>query len=116
MLSDKRIKKNTSKNSKKAPKGKKIPTLKLDNGNEIPAKTTYMKDTECFEINDIDVDKIIVSDKRLYSKRHNPYKYYVSYDLDNKYIPLKIILIDTVRYYNDYKGNSKYDTKYSAKK
>ena len=75
-----------------------------------------MKDTECFKINDIDVDKIIVSDKRLCSKQHNPYKYYVSYDLDNKYIPLKIILIDAVRYYNDYKGNSKYDTKYSAKK
>ena len=68
-MSDKRIKKNTSKNSKKATKGKKIPTLKLDNGNEIPEKTTYMKDTECFEINDIDVHEIIVSDKRLYSKQ-----------------------------------------------
>ena len=71
-----------------------------------------MKDAECFEINDIDVDKIIVSDKRLYSKQHNSYKYYVSYD----HIPLKIILIDAVRYYNDCKDNSKYDTKYSAKK
>ena len=37
------------------------------------------------------------------------------YELDDKYILLKIILIDVVGYYNDYKDNSKYDAKYSAK-
>ena len=64
-------KKNTKETTKKYPK---IPTLKLDNGDEIPSKTTYMKDTECFEINDMDIDKTRVSDKRLYSKQHNSYK------------------------------------------
>ena len=70
-----------------------------------------MKDTECFEMNDIDIDKARVSDKRLYS-----YKHYVFYEHNDKYTPLKIILTDTVGYYFDYKDNSKYDVKYSAKR
>ena len=44
------------------------------------------------------------------------YKYYVFYEYDDKYIPLKLILRDVVGYYNDYKDNSKYDSKYSAKR
>ena len=72
-MSNKRSKKNTTKNSKsnkKASKNRKTPTLKLDNDTEIPAKTTYIKDVECFKINDIDINKIRVSDKKLYSKEH----------------------------------------------
>ena len=114
-MSDKRSKKNTTKSNKKASKNSKIPTLRLDNNDEIPAKTTYIKDTECFRINDIDINKIRVSDKKLYNKEHNSYKYYVFYEHDDKYIPLKIILRDVVDYYNDYKDNSKYDSKCSAK-
>ena len=52
-MSDKRSKKNTTKNNKKASKNRKIPILRLDNDVEIPAKTTYIKDTVWFEINDI---------------------------------------------------------------
>ena len=48
---------------------------KLDNGVEIPAKTAYMKDTKCFRINDIDINKIRVSEQKLYIKKHNSYKY-----------------------------------------
>ena len=33
--------------------------------------------------------------------------YYVFYEHDDKYIPLKIILKDVVGYYNDYKDNGK---------
>ena len=62
---------------------------------------------ECFRINDIDINKIRVSDKKLYNKEHNSYKYYVFYEHDNKYIPLKIILRDVVDYCNDYKDNGK---------
>ena len=116
---DKRSKKNTTKNNKtnkKPSKNRKTPTLKLDNDVETPEKTTYIKDTKCFKINDIDINKIRVSDKKLYNKMHNSYKYYVFYEHDDKYIPLKIILLDVVGYYNDYKDNSKYDAKYSAKK
>ena len=76
-MSDKRTKKNTTKNNKKASKSRKISTQKLDNDAEIPAKTTYIKDTECFRTNDIDADKIRVSDKKLYNKEHNSYTYYV---------------------------------------
>ena len=75
-----------------------------------------MEDTECFEINNIYVDKIRVSDKKLYNKEHNSYKYYVFYENNDKYIPLKIFLTDAVGYYNDYKDNSKHGAKYSAKR
>ena len=111
-MSDKRQKKNTTKINKKKSKNRKIPTLRPDNDGEIPAKTTYIKDTECFRINDIDIDKIRVSDKKRYEKQ-----YYVFYEHDNdEYIPLKIDLKDVVGYYNHYKDNSKYDVKYSAKR
>ena len=112
-MSDKRTKKNTTKTNKKASKNRKIPTLKLDNWGETPIKTTYMKDTERFKISDIDINKIRVSDKKLYSKEHNSLKYYVFYKHnDNECTPLRIILKDVVGYYNDYKDNSKYDVKH----
>ena len=76
-ITDKKSKKNTTKDNKKAPKNKAILKLKLDNDVEIPAKTAYPKATKYFKINDIDIDKIRVSDKKLYNKEHNSYKYYV---------------------------------------
>ena len=76
-----------------------------------------MKDnTKCFKISDTDINKIRVSDNKLYKKEHNSYKYYVFYERDDDYIPLRIILKDVVGYYNDYKDNSKDDAKYTAKK
>ena len=67
-----------------------MPTLRIDNDAEIPSKITYIKGTEWFRINDIDINKIRVSDKKLYNKKHN-----------------------VVGCYND---NSKYDFKYSAER
>ena len=75
----------------KISKNRKIFTLKLDNGAEIPAKTAYINDTKYFKIDDIDINKIRDSNKKHYSKEHNSYKYYVFYEDDNKYIPLKIL-------------------------
>ena len=49
-MSDKRSKNNTTKNNK-ASKNRKILTLRLDSDDEIPEKTAYIKDTECFRIN-----------------------------------------------------------------
>ena len=44
--------------------------LKLNNGVEVPAKITYMKDnTKCLKINDIDINEIRVSEKKLYNKK-----------------------------------------------
>ena len=74
-----------------------------------------MKDTKWLRIYDIDIEKIRVSDRKLYNKEHNSYKYYVFYEHSDKYIPLRIILRDVNGYYNDYKDKSKYDVKYSAK-
>ena len=121
-MSDKKAKKNTTKNNKnikdnkKVPRNKKSLTLRLDHNAEIPGKAIYMKDTKCFKIDDVDINKIRVSHKKVYSKEHNSYKYYVFYEHDDdEYIPLKIVLKDVVVYYNDYKDNSKYDAKCSAR-
>ena len=77
-MSDKGTKKNTTKSNKKASKNRKILTIKLDNGAEIPAKNAYMKDTKnILRLNDTDVDKIRISDKKLYSKEQDSYEYYV---------------------------------------
>ena len=105
--SDKRSKKNTTKSNKKASKNRNIPTLRLDNDAEIPAKTTYIKDTKCFNLNDVVTNKIKVSDKKLCNKEHNSYKYYVFCKHDDEYIPLKIILKDVIGYWNDDKDNGK---------
>ena len=74
-----------------------------------------MKDTKFFRINYIDINKISVSDKKLYNKEHNSYKYNMFYEHNYKYILLKIILRDVVGYYNDDKDNGKYDAKYGTK-
>ena len=113
-MSDKTSKKKTTKNNK-ASKNRKISTLRLDNGVEIPAKTTSMNYTKCFRINYIYINKIRLSDKKLYNKEHNSYKYCVFSEHDDKYILRKIILRDVVGYYNDDKDNSTYDAKYGTK-
>ena len=80
-MSNKRSKKNTTKNIKKP--SKESLTLRLDNDAQIPAKTIYMKDTKYFKIDDVDINKIRVSDEKLYSKEHNSNKYYVFYEHDD---------------------------------
>ena len=90
-MSEERTKKNTTKNNVKTSKNRKIFTLKLDDGAEIPAKTAYMKDTKYFKIDDIDINKIRVSNKKHYSKEHNSYKYYVFYEDDNKLLKLQSV-------------------------
>ena len=68
---------------------KKIPILKLDNNDKIAAKIVYTKDNgKCFRVNDIDINKIRISEKSLYSKQHNAYKCYVLYEHNNEYMPL----------------------------
>ena len=82
--------------------------LKLDNGVKTPANVTYVKDnTKCLKIDDIDINKIRVSEKKLYSKTHNAYKYYVFYEHDNEYIPLRIIFKNVVGYYDVYNDDKK---------
>ena len=68
-MSDRRAKKDKKEHSKKEQKRtKKI--LMLDNGDEVPVKNMSIENTECFEIDEIDIDKIRVSIKYLYKKEH----------------------------------------------
>ena len=69
-------------------------------------KNTAKSNKKPSKIDDIDIDKITVFDKKLYNKEHDSYKYYVFY----KHIPLRIILNDFAGYYNVYKY-AKYDAK-----
>ena len=104
-MSNMKEKKDTVKNT---PRTKKIPMLKFDNKKKIPARIVYMKDnTKCFGINDIGINKIRISEKSLYSKQHNTYKYYVLYEHNNEYIPLRITMKDVVRYYGVYNNDDK---------
>ena len=57
------------KNSKKVSKDKKSITLRLNNRAEIAAKNISKEDSRVFNINDIDIDKIKVSDRKLYNKK-----------------------------------------------
>ena len=99
---------NKKNGTKKTPKNGKTLMLKLDNGAKVPAKIVYVKDnSKCFKINEIDFNKIRVSEKRLYSKKYNSYKYYVLYEHDNEYIPLRVTLKDVVGYYSVYNDNKK---------
>ena len=108
-MSEKEGKKSTIKNNKKVSKDKKSITLKLNNDVEIPAESIYKEDSRVFNISDIDIDRISVSDKKLYNKNHDSYKHYVFYedDDDDEYIPLKITLLDVPGYYNIFNDDGK---------
>ena len=101
-------KKNTS---KKVDKNKTISKLKLDNDVEIPAMTIFMKDSKYFDINNIDINKIRVSEARVFMKKKNLYKHYIFYEDVGKYIPLNIYFSKTLAgYYNEYRDeDGKYD-------
>ena len=87
-MPNKKEKKDTVKNTSRT---KKIPMLKLNNTNEIPARIVYAKDNnDSFGIDEIDINKVRVSEKSLYNKQHNAYKYYVLYEHNDKYMPLRI--------------------------
>ena len=108
-MSNKKEKKNTAKNTSKT---KKIPMLKLDNEKKIPARIVYTKDnSKCFRINDIDINKITISERSLYNKQHNAYIYYVLYEHNNEYMPLRITLKDVVDYYDVYNDDKRMNFK-----
>ena len=99
-------KKKTIKNKKKATKYKRSATLRLDNDETVLAKSIYKKDSRVFNTNDIEIDKIRLSDKNLYIKKYESYKHYVFYE-DDEYISLEIILFDVQGFCNDHKDNGK---------
>ena len=72
-MSNKRDKKKST--SKKVAKNKTIFMLKLDNDVEIYAMTIFIKDSKYFDINDIDINKIRVSNAKVFMKENNSYKH-----------------------------------------
>ena len=103
-MSNKKEKKDTGKNTLRT---KKIPMLKLDNERKIPARIVYTKDnSKCFGINNIDINKI-----QKMSLQHNAYKYYVLYEHNNEYMPLRITLEDAVGYYDIYNDDKRMNFK-----
>ena len=62
---------------------------------------------KCFGIDETDINKIRISEKSLYSKQHNAYKYYVLYEHNNEYMPLRITLKDLVGYYDVYNDDKR---------
>ena len=104
-MSNKKEKKNVT---KETPKNGRTLMLKLDNGVKRPASIVYDKqNNNCFETNEIDLNKIRVSEKKLYCKKYNSQKYYVLYKHNNEYIPLRVISRDVVAYYSVYGDNKK---------
>ena len=70
-----------------------------------------MKDSKYFNINDIDINKIRVSNAKLFMRENKLYKYYIFYEDDDKCIPLNICFSKTLAgYYNEYTNeDGKYD-------
>ena len=100
-MSNKRVKKKNR--TKKVVKNKTINALKLDNGVEIPPITIFIKDSKHFNIIDIDINKIKLSNCKVFVKENNPYKHYIFYQDGDKYIPLNICFSKTLGgYYNEY--------------
>ena len=63
-----------------------------------------LKNKKIFNIDDIDVNKILVSKKEQYGK-HNSFKYFFGYNDDNVIRPLYLFLSQTTEYINKFDNN-----------
>ena len=65
-------------------------------------KTIFMKDSKCFNINDIDINKVRVSEAKVFMRENNSYKHYIFYEDGDKYNSLNICFSKTLAaYYNE---------------
>ena len=104
-MSNKKEKKDAVKNTSRI---RKVPMLKLGNKDKILARIVYTKDNrKCFGIDEIDINKIRISERSLYSKHYNAYTYYVLYEHNNEYMPWRITLRDVVSYHDVYNDTDK---------
>ena len=77
--------------------------INFDNKN-IKKSDFYNKNKKIFSIDDIDVNKILVSKKEQYGK-HNSFKYFIGYTDDNVIRPLYLFLSQTTGYFNKFDKN-----------
>ena len=75
----------------------------FDNDEEIDRNDICRNSNLCFEIDDIEIDKIRVSKEYPYEK-NGKYRNFVFYEHENEYVLLKIILRDVEGYYAEHKG------------
>ena len=74
------------------------------NDKKINKSDFYNKDKKIFNIDDIDVNKILVSKKEQYGK-HNSFKYFIGYNDNNIIRPLYLFLSQTIGYINKFNKN-----------
>ena len=77
--------------------------INFENKN-IKKSDFYNKNKKIFNIDDIDVNKILVSKKEQYGK-HNSFKYFFGYNDDNVIRPLYLFLSQTTEYINKFDNN-----------
>ena len=76
-----------------------------------------MRNSKHFNISDIDIDRIIVSNEKLFRKEDKSYKHYIFYEDDDKYVPLNICFNNTLLgYYNEYINKDKKNPEYIFKR
>ena len=74
------------------------------NNKNIKKSDFYNKNKKIFNIDDIDVNKILVSKKEQYGK-HNSFKYFIGYDDNNVIRPLYLFISQTTGYINEFDKN-----------
>ena len=71
---------------------------------KIKKSDFYNKNKKIFNIDDLDVNKILVSKKEQYGK-HNSFKYFIGYNDNNVIRPLYLFLSQTTGYINKFDKN-----------
>ena len=77
--------------------------INFENKN-IKKSEFYNKDIKIFNIDDIDVNKILVSKKEQYGK-HNSFKYFLGYNDNDIIRPLYLFISQTIGYINKFEKN-----------
>ena len=84
----------------------KISDKRFKFGDKEISKSNFHNNIKLFEINNIDVNKKKVSQKNVYNKKNNSYKYFIGYDDNDVIRPIFIALpkiIGYVKYFELYK-------------
>ena len=76
----------------------------------------YKEDTKLFQIKDIDVNKILISTKKICSKKTKSSKYMIGYDDNDEILPLIIRFPQMIGYYNCSDNKNKNKNKKSNNK
>ena len=78
-------------------------SINFDN-NKIKKSDFYNKNKKIFNINDIDVNKILISKKETYGE-YNSFKYFIGYNNNDVIRPLYLLLSQTIGYINKFDKN-----------